>query len=54
VLLPLQLILSYTESQIGHITADNASNNDTLMELFAKYIEKRTKKSFPYEDRRIR
>jgi hypothetical protein len=49
-----QSILSYTTFQIGHITADNATNNDTMMEFFAKYIEKRTKKPFPYKDRRIR
>jgi hypothetical protein len=50
----IAISLSYTASQIGHITADNASNNDTMMEFFAKYIEKRTNTSFPYEDRRIR
>jgi hypothetical protein len=51
------VVCSYHYSQfylIPNITADNASNNDTMMEFFAKYIEKRTKKSFPYEDRRIR
>lgn len=40
--------------KIGHITCDNASNNNTMMEFFAKYIEKRTKKPFLFEDRRIR
>jgi hypothetical protein len=46
-----QSILSYTAFQIGHITADNATNNNTMMEFFAKYIEKQTKKPFLYEDR---
>ena len=32
--------LSYTASQISHITADNALNNNTMMEFFAKYIKK--------------
>ena len=41
-------------AQIGHVTCDNASNNDTMMEFFGKYIETRTKKPFPHESRRIR
>jgi hypothetical protein len=49
-----QSILSYTAFQIGHITADNATNNNTTMEFFTKYIEKRTKKPFSYEDCWIR
>jgi hypothetical protein len=30
-------VLSNTAFQVGHITADNTSNNDTMMEFFAKY-----------------
>jgi hypothetical protein len=40
--------------KIGHVTCDNATNNNTMMEFFAKYVEKRTNKPFPYEDHRIR
>jgi hypothetical protein len=33
-------------AQIGHVTCDNASNNDTMMEFFAKYIETRRRYHF--------
>jgi hypothetical protein len=36
--------------KIGHITCDNASNNDTMMEFFAKYVEEQTKKPFLFKD----
>jgi hypothetical protein len=37
--------------KIGHTTCDNASNNDTMMEFFAKYVEEQTKKPFLFKDR---
>ena len=40
--------------KIGHITCDNASNNDTMMEFFAKYVEEQTKEPFLFKDQRIR
>jgi hypothetical protein len=48
------MICNLFQSKIGHITCDNASNNNVMMEFFAKYINDQTKKTFPFEDRRIR
>ena len=46
-------ILSLIYLQIGYVTCDNASNNDTMMEWFAKYIEEKTGVPFDYEECRI-
>ena len=50
-LLPNHYLLLF---KIGHITCDNASNNNSMMEYFATYVERQTKKPFAFEDRRIR
>jgi hypothetical protein len=44
---------SHQMRQIGHVTCDNASNNDTMMEFFAIYIEKKTKIPYLHNERRI-
>ena len=49
-LLPNYYLLLF---KIGHITCDNASNNNSMMEYFATYVERQTKKSFAFEDHRI-
>ena len=46
-------ILLFMHLQIGYMTCDNASNNDTMMEWFAKYIEKKMGVLFDYEECRI-
>ena len=41
---------SHQMRQIGHVTCDNASNNDTMMEFFAIYIEKKTKTPYLHNE----
>jgi hypothetical protein len=54
---PIELVIERQERkpyaiQIGHVTCDNASNNNTMLEEFAKQIKMRTGKSFnPMTDR---
>lgn len=40
--------------QVGHVTCDNASNNGTMLEEFARLIEHETGKPFDPINRRIK
>ncbi len=40
--------------QVGHITCDNASNNTTMLEEFARCHDLKTKSSFDFHCRHIR
>lgn len=44
----------YAFTQIGWVTCDNATNNDTMMSRFAELIEEATKKPYDAKTRRIR
>lgn len=41
-------------SQIGYITCDNATNNDTMMYEFAYQVEGMIKQEFPWRKRWLR
>ncbi len=40
--------------QVGHVTCDNASNNDTKMEVFAELLVRFGRTDYNAEDRRVR
>ena len=38
-------------SQIGYVTCDNVTNNDTMMSEFTHHVEGMTKQEFPWQKR---
>jgi hypothetical protein len=40
--------------QLGHVTCDNASNNGTMLQEFARLYQARYKKEFPWREHKIK
>jgi hypothetical protein len=51
---PFRLPVAYIIFHLGHVTCDNASNNGTMLQEFARLFELRFKKEFPWDERRIK
>ena len=51
---PFRLPVVYIIFQLGHVTCDNASNNGTMLQEFARLFKLRFKKELPWDERRIK
>jgi hypothetical protein len=48
------ILTHFLFSQVGHVTCDNAKNNDTMLEEFARCYKLKTGSTFDIKRRHIR